>query len=155
MSNTKTVLCHKLVASIVTSKAWIGPGWCLLLNFVLTICLFESTTWSNKEDWDQCIATIAAHKVHGQLECKTWVKIAQVKYHQCEKWTTGFMIFSRVRKTPSARQQCWPESFWNPESFCESRKFLRIRKVFATSSLFPGEFPDILENVRILYKISR
>ena len=34
-------------------------------------------------------------------------------------------------------------------------KFLRIRKVFATSSLFAEEFPDILENVRILYKISR
>ena len=29
------------------------------------------------------------------------------------------------------------------------------RKVFATSSLFAEEFPDILENVRILYKISR
>ena len=34
-------------------------------------------------------------------------------------------------------------------------KFLRIRKVFATSSLLAEEFPDILENVRILYKISR
>ena len=31
-------------------------------------------------------------------------------------------------------------------------KFLRIRKVYATSSLFAEEFPDILENVRILYK---
>ena len=29
------------------------------------------------------------------------------------------------------------------------------RKVFATSPLFAEEFPDILENVRILYKISR
>ena len=29
------------------------------------------------------------------------------------------------------------------------------RKVFATSSLFAEVFPDILENVRILYKISR
>ena len=34
-------------------------------------------------------------------------------------------------------------------------KFLRILKVFATSSLFAEEFPDILENVQILYKISR
>ena len=34
-------------------------------------------------------------------------------------------------------------------------KFLQIRKVFATSSLLAEEFPDILENVRILYKISR
>ena len=34
-------------------------------------------------------------------------------------------------------------------------KFLRIQKVFATSSLLADEFPDILENVRILYKISR
>ena len=34
-------------------------------------------------------------------------------------------------------------------------KFLRIRKVFATSLLFAGEFLDILENVRILYKVSR
>ena len=33
-------------------------------------------------------------------------------------------------------------------------KFLQIRKVFATSSLLAEEFPDILENVRILYKIS-
>ena len=47
---------------------------------------------------------------------------------------------ARVRKTPSAML---------------TGKFLRIRKVFATSLLFAGEFPDILENVWILYKISR
>ena len=35
------------------------------------------------------------------------------------------------------------------------RKVLQIRKVFATSSLLAEEFPDILANVRILYKISR
>ena len=34
-------------------------------------------------------------------------------------------------------------------------KFLQIRKVIATSLLLVEEFPDILENVRILYKISR
>ena len=34
-------------------------------------------------------------------------------------------------------------------------KFLRIRKVFATYSLEAEEFPDNLENVRILHKISR
>ena len=34
-------------------------------------------------------------------------------------------------------------------------KFLRIRKVFAKSSLLAEEYPDILEHVRILYKISR
>ena len=33
--------------------------------------------------------------------------------------------------------------------------FLRIRKVFATGLLLAEEFPAILENVRILYKISR
>ena len=48
---------------------------------------------------------------------------------------------SRVRETP--------------ESFCDSRKFLQIRKVFATSSLLAEEFPDISENVRTLYKIFR
>ena len=58
------------------------------LVFAFELCpynrLFESTTCSNKEDWDQCIVTIAAHnKGHGQLEfCKTWVKIVQAKYHQ-------------------------------------------------------------------------
>ena len=34
-------------------------------------------------------------------------------------------------------------------------KFLRIRKVFATFSLLAEEFPDNLENVRMLHKISR
>ena len=34
-------------------------------------------------------------------------------------------------------------------------KFLRIQKVFAKSSLLAEEYPDILEHVRILYKISR
>ena len=34
-------------------------------------------------------------------------------------------------------------------------KFLRIRNVFATSSLLAEEFPNILENVQILHKISR
>ena len=34
-------------------------------------------------------------------------------------------------------------------------KFLRIRKVFATCSLLAEEFPDNLENVRMLHKISR
>ena len=46
---------------------------------------------------------------------------------------------SWVRKTPSACQQCWPESF------CESGKFLQQAE----------EYPDLLENVQILYKISR
>ena len=36
-----------------------------------------------------------------------------------------------------------------------TRKFLRIRKVFATCSLFDEEFPDNLENVWMLHKISR
>ena len=34
-------------------------------------------------------------------------------------------------------------------------KFLRIRKVFAKSLILGEEFPDILENVQILYKIFR
>ena len=34
-------------------------------------------------------------------------------------------------------------------------KFLQLQKVFATSSLFAEKFSDILENVRIRYKISR
>ena len=49
---------------------------------------------------------------------------------------------------------------WLPGSWSESQKpRQRVsnadRKVFATSSLLAEEFPDILENVRILYKISR
>ena len=34
-------------------------------------------------------------------------------------------------------------------------KVLRIRKVFVTCSLLAEEFPDYLENVRMLHKISR
>ena len=36
-----------------------------------------------------------------------------------------------------------------------TRKFLQIRKVFATCSLLAEEFPGNLENVRMLHKISR
>ena len=35
------------------------------------------------------------------------------------------------------------------------REFLKIRRVFATSSLLAEEFPDNLENVRMLYNVSR
>ena len=34
-------------------------------------------------------------------------------------------------------------------------KFLQIQKVFATSSLLAEEFPDNLENARMLYKVYR
>ena len=34
-------------------------------------------------------------------------------------------------------------------------KFLRIRKVFATCPLLAEEFPDNLENIQMLHKISR
>ena len=60
------------------------------------------------------------------------------------KWLnfTFWQDFHRVRKTLSARHQCWPESF------CKSGKF-------CNKLILAEEFPDILENVRILYKISR
>ena len=51
----------------------------------------------------------------------------------------------------------FPQSQKNPVSASAmlTGKFLQIRKVFATSSLLAEEFPDILENVRMLYKISK
>ena len=54
----------------------------------------------------------------------------------------------------------WPrvvQSQKNPVSASAmlTGEFLRIRKVFATSSLFAEEFPDILENIQLLYKIFR
>ena len=58
---------------------------------------------------------------------------------------------SRVRKTPSARQQCWPETF------CESGKFFRIRKVFATRWRISGHFgkcPDTIQNIQIICNAS-
>ena len=84
-------------------------------------------------------------------------------------WTTAFMIFSRVRKTPSARQQCWPESF------CESGKFLQQAhywlknfqifwkctntiqniQIICKVSRWTGKFPDYLKSVRMNWKVSR
>ena len=62
-------------------------------------------------------------------------------------------MLSRVRKTPSARQQCWPESF------CE--KFIigwRISGYFAIQNIqiiwkvsrWTGKFPDNLKSVWII-----
>ena len=63
------------------------------------------------------------------------------------------LLLSRLLVSPATLTQ----SQKNPVSASAmlTGKFLRIRKVFATSLLFAGEFPDILENVRIIYKISR
>ena len=64
------------------------------------------------------------------------IYMERVKYVQ-EKFVLVLWV-RRVTKSPSARQQCWPESF------CKSGKF------FATSSLLAEEFLDTLQ-----YKISR
>ena len=48
----------------------------------------------------------------------------------------------------------WQRSRSESEKPCQ-RVSNADRKVFVTSSLLAEEFPDILENVRILYKISR
>ena len=64
-------------------------------------------------------------------------------FHTDQKIQTVRRLSNRVRKALSARQQCWPESF------------LRIWKVFTTCSLLAEKFPDNLENVRMLQKVSR
>ena len=64
---------------------------------------------------------------------------------------SSFLLTNRVRKTPSARQQCWPETF------CESGKFFRIRKVFATRWRISGHFgkcPDTIQNIQIICNVS-
>ena len=79
------------------------------------------------------------------------------------------MWLSRVRKTLSVRQQCWPESF------CESEKFLQedhywlknfrifgkclytiqnIQMIYKVSG-WTGKFPDDLKSVRMNWKVSR
>jgi len=69
--------------------------------------------------------------------------------HPCEA-----VMDSRVRKTPSARQQCWPESF------CESGKFLQKAhywlkniRIFWDMSGYYTKYPDNIQSVRMNWKV--
>ena len=56
----------------------------------------------------------------------------------------------RVTKTPSARQQCWPESF------CKSGKFLRQVHYWLNNFriLCNTKYPDNMQTVRMNWKVS-
>ena len=56
----------------------------------------------------------------------------------------------RVAKTPSARQQCWPESF------CKSGKFLRQVHYWLKNFriLCNTKYPDNMQSVRMNWKVS-
>ena len=56
----------------------------------------------------------------------------------------------RVTKTPSARQQCWPESF------CKSGKFLRQIHYWLNNFwiLCNTKYPDNMQSVRMNWKVS-
>ena len=60
------------------------------------------------------------------------------------------MAGSRVAKTQSARQQCWPESF------CKSGKFLRQVHYWLknTRILCNTKYPDNMQSVRMNWKVS-
>ena len=67
--------------------------------------------------------------------------------------TTGILTtgsISRVAKTPSARQQCWPESF------CKSGKFLRQVHYWQKNIriLCNTKYPDNMQTVRMNWKVS-
>ena len=54
-----------------------------------------------------------------------------------------------VRKTSSAWQHCCPESFWNPETFCNKVNIGPIQKLFGQ----PRNCPDNLKTVRTILKL--
>ena len=64
--------------------------------------------------------------------------------------TTSTCNANRVRKTPSACQQCWPESF------CKSRKFLRQVHYWLKNFriLCNTKYPDNMQSVRMNWKVS-
>ena len=61
-----------------------------------------------------------------------------------------FLGVTRVTKTPSARQQCWPESF------CKSGKFLRQVHYWLKNIriLCNTKYPDNMQSVRMNWKVS-
>ena len=76
----------------------------------------------------------------GLSKCFYWTGIFTLHLMQSMKTVIFYALSirmenSRVRKTPSARQQCWPESF------CESGKFLQ-------------QAHYLLKNFRIFWKMS-
>ena len=60
------------------------------------------------------------------------------------------LLIFRVRKTPSACQQCWPESF------CKCRKFLRQFHSWLKNLqiLCYTKYPDNMQSVRMNWKVS-
>ena len=68
----------------------------------------------------------------------------------CRYQWKRFCHIIRVAKTPSARQQCWPESF------CKSGKFLRQVHYWLTNFriLCNTKYPDNMQSVRMNWKVS-
>ena len=64
-----------------------------------------------------------------------------------QKWPK---LGTRVAKTPSARQQCWPESF------CKSGKFLRQIHYWLKNFqiLRNTKYPDNMQSVQMNWKVS-
>ena len=72
----------------------------------------------------------------------------------CRRHNGPIKAGSRVRKTPSARQQCWPESF------CESGKFLQKAhywlknfRIFWKMSGYYTKYPDNMQSVLMNWKV--
>ena len=62
---------------------------------------------------------------------------------------------SRVRKTPSARQQCWPESFCKSGKFLQQAHYwLKNFRIFWKMSGYYTKYPDNIKSVRMNWKVS-
>ena len=76
--------------------------------------------------------------------------IIHMRIHSGEKCSFFCRQPSRVRKTLSARQQCWLESF------CKSGKFLRQVNYWLKNFriLCKTKYPDNMQSVRMNWKVS-
>jgi len=79
------------------------------------------------------------------------VLLQNVQLHRTTLILTSFLVVeARVTKTPSARQQCWPESF------CKSGKFLRQVHYWLKNFriLCNTKYPDNMQSVWMNWKVS-
>ena len=82
-----------------------------------------------------------------RLNCQTSATAKSGWLHHCSKRYS--LLVTRVAKTPSARQQCWPESF------CKSGKFLRQVHYWLKNFriLCITKYPGNMQIVRMNWKV--
>ena len=124
-------------------KTWLLHGW--LFNIISMLALQEVQVGSVK-----LLNGTAEHFTLIYLNYNVVITTLLQPFVKRNYFSLFSASTTRVAKTPSARQQCWLESF------CKSRKFLRQVHYWLKNIriLCNTKYPDNMPSVRLNWKVS-